>query len=238
MMRRLARWIVLAGVLVMGAGWETASAQGIPQTRPAPGQPVQVAPPGAIPPQTRPSPGQVPGQPYAQPGPPAPGRPFVQSGQPGQPGQAGVQPVDPRALPPAEAPPNDWPRGRQQPRAAARYNGRQAKSSSAREYAPRAVRPNEQPSAIWTLGVNLGRAPRGLRITRISAFGPAHRFGLETDDYILDVNGYVVGDYNGMYYPLARVLDFAADRSGWVELLIWNKRTFSEETMWVQLQRR
>lgn len=219
------RWLVAAWLLVAGLSMETVSAQGIPQTRPAPGQPLQVAPPGAIPPQTRPSPGQVPGQP----------QPFV---QPGGPPQGGVQPVDPRALPPAEAPPNDWPRGRQQPRAAGRYNGRQATSSSAREYAPRAVRPNQQPNSIWTLGVNLGRAPRGLRITRISAFGPAHRFGLETDDYILDVNGYVVGDYNGMYYPLARVLDFAADRSGWVELLIWNKRTFSEETMWVQLQRR
>lgn len=227
-MTRLSRWIVMAAVWAVGVQYESVSAQGIPQTRPSPGQPVQVAPPGAIPPQTRPSPGQVvpgqvPGQPYAQPGPPAPG---------------GVQPVDPRALPPAEAAPNDWPRGRQQPRAAGRYNGRQATSNSAREYAPRVVRPNQQPVSIWTLGVNLGRAPRGLRITRVTAFGPAHRFGLEQDDYILDVNGYVVGDYNGMYYPLARVLDFAADRSGWVELLIWNKRTFSEETMWVQLQRR
>jgi hypothetical protein len=68
--------------------------------------------------------------------------------------------------------------------------------------------------------------------------GPAQRFGLEQNDYILDVGGYVVGEYEGVYYPLAQAMDFAADPNGWVELLVWNKRTFAEETLWVQLRRR
>ena len=44
--------------------------------------------------------------------------------------------------------------------------------------------------------------------------------------YILDVGGYVVGEYQGQYYPLAMAMDYGADANGWAEILVWNKRTF------------
>jgi S1-C subfamily serine protease len=91
---------------------------------------------------------------------------------------------------------------------------------------------------MWYLGVNVERAPRGIRVSSIAPRGPAHQFGLESGDYILDAGGYVVGEHEGIYYPLAQALDFGADPSGWVEFLVWNKRTFAEETLWVQLRRR
>ena len=56
---------------------------------------------------------------------------------------------------------------------------------------------------------------------------PASRFGLEEGDYILDVSGYVVGEYKGQYYPLSMAMDYGADANGWADLLVWNKRTFA-----------
>jgi hypothetical protein len=61
---------------------------------------------------------------------------------------------------------------------------------------------------------------------------------LEAGDYILDVSGFVVGEYNGRFYPLSMAMDYGADPNGWAELLVWNKRTFAEETLWVRFQRR
>ena len=94
------------------------------------------------------------------------------------------------------------------------------------------------PSQKWYLGVVPVRAPRGVRLTRIVEGSPASRFGLEDGDYILDVGGYVVGDYNGQYYPLSMAMDYGAAPNGWAELLVWNQRTFAEETHWVQIRRR
>lgn len=117
-----------------------------------------------------------------------------------------------------------------------RYGGRQSLGRSAREYTR--VRPPDGPSALWTVGINLQRAPKGLRVAEVIPRGPANQFGLEVGDYILDVGGYVVGEYQGYYYPLAPALDLATDPSGWAEFLVWNKRTQSEETLWIRLQRR
>lgn len=91
----------------------------------------------------------------------------------------------------------------------------------------------------WYLGVRTMRAPKGLRIEKALAGSPAAGMGLEAGDYILDVGGYVVGEHtDGNYYPLGESLRFGADRDGWVELLIWNVRTYRAETFWVQLARR
>ena len=67
---------------------------------------------------------------------------------------------------------------------------------------------------------------------------PASRLGLEYGDYIMDVMGYPVGYYQGWYYPLGQALDTHTDQWGWVNLMIWNKRTGQQQPFWVQLQPR
>jgi hypothetical protein len=147
-------------------------------------------------------------------------------------------PPDRRTPTPDDVPrrdPGAWPKTRQPGQQ--RYQGRQSRSRAPGEFRIR-VRPGDRPSSSWYVGVYTQRAPRGVRLSGIAPGGPAHRFGLERDDYILDAGGYVVGEYEGAYYPLAYALEFAAGPNGWVEFLVWNKRTFDEETLWVQLQRR
>ena len=107
--------------------------------------------------------------------------------------------------------------------------------------APRTVRidPNvAPPSQNWFLGVYPARAPKGVRLDSIVGGSPAQQFGLEIGDYILDVGGYVVGEYQNQYYPLSMAMDYGADPNGWAEILVWNKRTFAEQTMWIQFRRR
>lgn len=94
------------------------------------------------------------------------------------------------------------------------------------------------PSQNWFFGVYPERAPRGVRITQVIGGSAAQRFGMEPGDYILDVGGYVVGEYQGTFYPLSMAMDYGADANGWAEILVWNKRTFQEELMWVQFQHR
>jgi len=93
-------------------------------------------------------------------------------------------------------------------------------------------------TSVWRLGVRVEEAPRGLRIQMVSRNSPAQRFGLEVGDYLLDVMGYPVGFYRGYYYPLGETLNQVTPRDGWVNLLVWNKRTMAEEALWVQLERR
>ena len=133
--------------------------------------------------------------------------------------------------------PPDWPQTRSP--GTQRYEGRQSRSQGrASERNEFRVRPGIRPGPSWYLGVYDDRAPRGIRLTKIENGSPASRFGLESGDYILDVGGFVVGDYNGTYYPLSLALSFGTDPSGWAELLVWNRRTYAEETLWVQLRRR
>ena len=94
------------------------------------------------------------------------------------------------------------------------------------------------PSQNWFLGINPERAPKGLRVDSVAPGSPAQLVGLETGDYVLDVGGYVIGEYNNQYYPLAMAMDFGVDSSGWGEFLIWNCRTYKEEPMWIQVNRR
>lgn len=102
---------------------------------------------------------------------------------------------------------------------------------------PPQIRIRPVPS-VWRLGVRVDESPRGLRIQEVSRNSAAHRFGLEVGDYLLDVMGYPVGFYRGFYYPLGETLNQVTPRDGWVNLLVWNRRTMAEEALWVQLERR
>jgi hypothetical protein len=86
---------------------------------------------------------------------------------------------------------------------------------------------------VWT-----DNAPSGLRIREVSRYSPAWRFGLEEGDYLMDIMGYPVGFYEGAYYPLSETLNQVTPRDGWINILVWNKRTNAEETMWMQAEPR
>ena len=90
----------------------------------------------------------------------------------------------------------------------------------------------------WRLGVDTANAPKGLLISDVSRNSPAYRFGLEPGDYLLDVMGYPVGFYGNSYYPLGDALNQLVRRDGWVNILVWNKRTNGEEAMWIRLEPR
>ncbi len=129
----------------------------------------------------------------------------------------------------------EWPRMRQPGQR--RAEGQRTVQEEAR--ATVRVAPNSSPtSQNWYFGVSPERAPRGVRLGSIVNGSAASRFGMEVGDYILDIGGYVVGEYQGQYYPLAMAMDYGADANGWAEILVWNKRTFKEELMWVQFSRR
>ena len=93
-------------------------------------------------------------------------------------------------------------------------------------------------TARWRLGVWTDNAPKGLRVREVSRYSPAWRFGIEEGDYLLDIMGYPVGFYEGAYYPLAQTLNQVTPRDGWINVLVWNKRTNAEEAMWMQGERR
>ena len=94
------------------------------------------------------------------------------------------------------------------------------------------------PGPYWYLGVWDEHAPLGVRVSSVSWNSPASRLGLEPGDYIMDVMGYPVGWYQGWYYPLSLALNNYAQPDGWVNVMIWNKRTGRKQPFWVQLQRR
>lgn len=107
----------------------------------------------------------------------------------------------------------------------------------------RVIRPGlrilpQRPVPRWRLGIQVDDAPLGLRITDVSRNSAAFRFGLQRGDYILDVMGYPVGFHGNNYFPLADALNHFVRRDGWVNILIWNRRTHSEEALWVQAERR
>jgi hypothetical protein len=95
-----------------------------------------------------------------------------------------------------------------------------------------------RPAPRWRLGVDVDNAPLGLRITQVARNSPAQRFGLERGDYILDVMGYPVGFHRNAYSPIAEAFNQLVRRDGWVNVLIWNRRTNAEEAMWIQLEPR
>jgi hypothetical protein len=101
--------------------------------------------------------------------------------------------------------------------------------------------PRRSPRRIasrWRLGVWTDNAPAGLRIREVSRYSPGWRFGLEEGDYLMDIMGYPVGFYQGAYYPLSETLNQVTPPDGWINILVWNKRTNAEETMWMQAEPR
>ena len=107
----------------------------------------------------------------------------------------------------------------------------------------RVIRPGlrrlpQRPVPRWRLGIQVDDAPRGLRISDVSPNSPAFRFGLERGDYLLDVMGFPVGFHGSAYFPLADALNQNVRRDGWVNVLIWNRRTRAEEALWIQAEPR
>jgi predicted metalloprotease with PDZ domain len=107
----------------------------------------------------------------------------------------------------------------------------------------RVIRPGlrlrpQRPVPRWRLGIQVDDAPRGLRISEVSPNSPAFRFGLERGDYLLDVMGFPVGLHGGAYFPLADTLNQNVRRDGWVNVLVWNRRTLAEEAIWIQAEPR
>jgi hypothetical protein len=107
----------------------------------------------------------------------------------------------------------------------------------------RVIRPGlrllpQRPTPRWRLGIQVDDAPLGLRITEVTRNSPAFRFGLERGDYLLDVMGFPVGFHGGAYFPLADALNRHVRRDGWVNVLVWNRRTHAEEALWIQAEPR
>jgi predicted metalloprotease with PDZ domain len=107
----------------------------------------------------------------------------------------------------------------------------------------RVIRPGlrllpQRPAPRWRLGIEVDDAPQGLRISEVSRNSPAFRFGLERGDYLLDVMGFPVGLHRGAYFPLADALNQNVRRDGWVNVLVWNRRTRAEEALWIQAEPR
>jgi hypothetical protein len=88
------------------------------------------------------------------------------------------------------------------------------------------------------LGIQVDDAPLGLRISDVSRNSPAFRFGLERGDYLLDVMGFPVGFQGRAYFPLADALNQSVRRDGWVNILIWNRRTHADEAIWIRAEPR
>jgi hypothetical protein len=95
-----------------------------------------------------------------------------------------------------------------------------------------------RPAPRWRLGIDVDDSPRGLRISEVSRNSPAFRFGLERGDYLLDVMGFPVGFHGSSYFPLADALNQHVRRDGWVNVLVWNRRTRAEEALWIQAEPR
>jgi hypothetical protein len=111
-------------------------------------------------------------------------------------------------------------------------------SRSADQQAPR-YQLHQQIVRQWRLGIADSVSPLGVRVRHVYRNTPASdQLGLEPGDYILDVQGYPVGYYQGTYYDLFDQLNMNADPHGWVNINIWNYRTGRDAPYWVQLQRR
>ena len=107
----------------------------------------------------------------------------------------------------------------------------------------RVIRPGlrllpQRPAPRWRLGIQVDDSPRGLRISEVTRNSPAFRFGLEPGDYLLDVMGFPVGFHGSSYFPLADALNRNVRRDGWVNVLVWNRRTHAEEALWIQAEPR
>ena len=150
-----------------------------------------------------------------------------------------VRQVEPRPrqqLPPDETDSNAPPQVRQ---VAPRESALQAMMSRSTHQQASRYQMRQQIPRRWRLGIRDAVSPLGVRVRSVHQNTPASdQLGLETGDYILDVQGYPVGYYQGTYYDLSDLLNMSADPQGWVNLNIWDHRTGREAPYWVRLQRR
>ena len=77
------------------------------------------------------------------------------------------------------------------------------------ETSRRLISVRQQVVRRWKLGVDDSVSPLGVRVRTVYRNTPASvQLGLEPGDYILDVQGYPVGYYQGTYYDLGDLVEY------------------------------
>ncbi|WP_442505598.1 PDZ domain-containing protein [Novipirellula sp. SH528] len=89
----------------------------------------------------------------------------------------------------------------------------------------------------WHLGVFGHYTTTGHLLTQVFPNTPASRAGLEPGDRIITVNGYQVGDVLDRQYPIDFLIQRHASPSGFVRLLVQNRRTLRLHNLDVRLAR-
>jgi len=90
----------------------------------------------------------------------------------------------------------------------------------------------------WRLGVYSKDTDTGVRIVQVVQGGSAARAGLEPEDVIISVNGFQVGYVNGTLYDTSSEFERLADRNGWVNMLVMDRRNRMLVNLPVQLDSR
>lgn len=75
----------------------------------------------------------------------------------------------------------------------------------------------------WFLGVVVVETVHGCEVKEVVKGSPAAQIGLETGDFIVEANGFQVGQVKGVTYSLASEIRHCAD--GEMTLGIWDWRT-------------
>jgi predicted metalloprotease with PDZ domain len=81
-----------------------------------------------------------------------------------------------------------------------------------------------KPRRQWILGVRADTTQTGYLIEQVQHPSAASKAGLEAGDRLICVNGHQVGHVGGQVVSLARTLDRAGNRNGYVQLLVQNRR--------------
>jgi hypothetical protein len=115
--------------------------------------------------------------------------------------------------------------------------GRRDREDAQRRPQTMLVPPRDQGSH-WRLGVYADNSRTGVRITQVVPGSPAWREGLERGDIIVTVSGFQVGYVDGRLFDLGTELQYRADRSGRVLLLVQNHRDGRLVNLQVQLEPR
>ena len=89
----------------------------------------------------------------------------------------------------------------------------------------------------WILGVRADATQTGYLVEHVQHPSAASKAGLEAGDRILCVNGQQVGYVGGQLISLARTLDLAGNRNGYVQLLVQNRRNQRLVVVGAKLQR-
>jgi hypothetical protein len=85
--------------------------------------------------------------------------------------------------------------------------------------------PPGHPLGGWYLGVYGNYTSTGMLLTQVFPQTPAARVGLEVGDRIVTVSGRQIGDVNRSRLTIDRALQMYASPSGWVRLLVQDRRS-------------